>query len=150
MLQVMTALIEYGSPGPLTEFKGINVEILANLGTEPVDLCMPTHSLVIQPSDAESMALPTERFVTNQVRPASALVNALLRLDPAPVDVPREASNRIVGTCRHFAVLSCAFLRYRGIPRGSAVASPLIFKSGKVLITGSLSIGEAPNPVGAH
>jgi len=42
MLQVMTALIEYGSPGPLTEFKGINVEILANLGTEPVDLCMPT------------------------------------------------------------------------------------------------------------
>jgi len=25
---------------PLTEFKGINVEILANLGTEPVDLCM--------------------------------------------------------------------------------------------------------------
>ena len=85
MLQVMTALIEYGSPGPLTEFKGINVEILANLGTEPVDLCMPTHSLVIQPSDAESMALPTERFVTNQVRPASALVNALLRLDPAPV-----------------------------------------------------------------
>lgn len=116
MLQVMTALIEYGSPGPLTEFEGINVEILANLGTEPIDLCMPTHSLVIQPSDAESMAQPTERFVTNQVRPASALVEALLRLDPAPVDVPREASNRIVGTCRHFAVLSCAFLRYRGIP----------------------------------
>jgi hypothetical protein len=41
---------------------------------------------------------------------------ALLALDQAPLSVPRESGKRVIGTCRHFAVISCALLRYRGIP----------------------------------
>jgi Transglutaminase-like superfamily len=54
-------------------------------------------------------------FATNQIRPAAALVQAMLALDPQPLSVPRPPERRLVGTCRHFAVLSCASLRHRGI-----------------------------------
>lgn len=43
------------------------------------------------------------------------MIGALLALDPAPMDVARTPDRRVIGTCRHFAVLSCALLRYRGI-----------------------------------
>ena len=42
------------------------------------------------------------------------LAATLLALDPAPLLVPREPAVRVVGTCRHFAVLACALLRHRG------------------------------------
>lgn len=71
--------------------------------------------LVIQPTDAEGLDLPQDRFATNQIRPAAALVRALLALDPGPLSVARPPECRLVGTCRHFAVLSCALLRHRGI-----------------------------------
>jgi hypothetical protein len=80
-----------------------------------VDICRPAHTLVIQPSDAKALGLPDERFSENQFRPAAAMVEALLALDPASLDVPRTPERRVVGTCRHFAVLTCALLRYRGI-----------------------------------
>jgi len=38
-----------------------------------------------------------------------------LALDPVPLDVPRQPDRRVIGRCRHFALLSCALLRYRGI-----------------------------------
>jgi transglutaminase-like putative cysteine protease len=36
-------------------------------------------------------------------------------VNPAPVGTGRQPGQRVVGTCRHFAVLSGAFLRSRGI-----------------------------------
>jgi Transglutaminase-like superfamily len=44
------------------------------------------------------------------------LLSRLIALDGAPIDEPRPADQRVVGTCRHFAVLSCAFLRAHGFP----------------------------------
>ncbi|MBF6327810.1 transglutaminase [Nocardia transvalensis] len=35
--------------------------------------------------------------------------------DAYALDSAREPSRRVIGTCRHFAVISCALLRYRGI-----------------------------------
>ncbi|MFD5093450.1 transglutaminase domain-containing protein [Amycolatopsis thailandensis] len=40
---------------------------------------------------------------------------SLLAPDPAPLTAALEADKRVVGACRHFAVLGCALLRYRGI-----------------------------------
>ncbi|WP_415854456.1 transglutaminase domain-containing protein [Sinomonas sp. G460-2] len=78
-------------------------------------ICLPVHNLVIQPTDAHALNLPADRFDENQIRPAHSLVRRLLALDPAPVTTAREPDRRLVGTCRHFAVLSCALLRYRGV-----------------------------------
>jgi hypothetical protein len=129
----MVAIIDYGSAGPLTELAGVDDEVLANLGSDPIELCMPAHSLVIQPRDAESIALPQERFDTNQVRPASALVAALLQLDSSSLSVPRDPDKRIVGTCRHFAVISCALLRNRGIPSRVRCGFATYFQAGQGL-----------------
>jgi len=60
------------------------------------------------PATERSLRIKSARFCACQCAVAAR---------PRAGDVPREASNRIVGLS-HFAVLSCAFLRYRGIPRG--------------------------------
>jgi hypothetical protein len=111
----VTDAIDYTVPGPLTDLTAISPAALERIPSEPVDICRPAHTLVIQPSDAKALGLPDERFSENQFRPAAALVEALLALDPASLDVPRAPERRVVGTCRHFAVLTCALLRYRGI-----------------------------------
>jgi len=107
--------IDYTVPGSLTDLTTISQTALEHIPSKPVDICRPAHTLVIQPSDAKALGLPGERFSENQLRPAAALVEALLALDPASLDVPRIPDRRVVGTCRHFAVLTCALLRYRGI-----------------------------------
>jgi len=111
----VTPTIDYAASGPLTRLDGIPPAALAPVATGPVEICLPVHGLVIQPTDAAGLDLPADRMATNQVRPANALFGALLALDPAPVTIAREPRNRVVGTCRHFAVLSCALLRHRGV-----------------------------------
>lgn len=115
MIVLMAKVIDYAAPGPLTGLDGVSTLALEGIATDPVDVCFPVHNLVIQPTDAQALNLPAERFDENQVRPASTLVRRLLELDPAPLTTTREPDKRVVGTCRHFAVLSCALLRYRGV-----------------------------------
>lgn len=67
------------------------------------------------PEMRRAWAYPTSGFAENQLRPVDGLLGALLALDPTPLTVAREPERRVIGTCRHFAVLSCALLRYRGI-----------------------------------
>ncbi len=115
MIGRVTVAIDYTVPGRLTDLTTISPAALERIPSKPADICRPPHTLVIQPSDAKALGLPDERFSENQLRPAAALVEALLALDPASLDVPRTPDRRVVGTCRHFAVLTCALLRYRGI-----------------------------------
>jgi Transglutaminase-like superfamily len=103
--------LDYAVAGPLTDVDPVSWTVTP---ADPVAVCWPVHELVIQPDQAGRAGLPGERFAENQVRPAARLLEILTGLDPAPVDVPRPPASRVVGTCRHFAVLACAFLRERG------------------------------------
>ena len=107
--------IDYVVPGPLTVLSGIDPAVLAGLPDDPVGICRPVAGLVVQPVEARSLGVAEDRFAENQLRPAAALLDALLAQDPAPLMVPRPAPRRVVGTCRHFAVVACALLRHRGI-----------------------------------
>ena len=89
--------------------------VLAGLPDDPVGICRPVAGLVVQPGEARTLGVAEDRFAENQLPPAAALLDALLGQDPAPLTVPRPAPRRVVGTCRHFAVLACALLRHRGI-----------------------------------
>ncbi len=111
----MPDLIDYAVVGPLTDLRSIDPALLARIPAEPVEVCRPVASLVIKPGDAATVGVPAARIEERQLRPAADLVGALLTLDRGPLDVPRPPGSRVVGTCRHFAVLSCALLRYRGI-----------------------------------
>jgi hypothetical protein len=108
-------VIAYEEPGALTAF---DREVLARLGElpdGPVALCRVAQSLVIPPPLASAAGITEERDAERNIRQASELIRTLVALDPTPIHETRAPKLRVVGTCRHFAVLSCAFLRFRGI-----------------------------------
>jgi len=107
----------YAEPGPLTELTAEQEELLNGLGLEPVALCRVAQGLVVAPPDAFGAGLSEQRMAERNLRPASALLERALELDSAdPLGHPRPAGRRVVGTCRHFAVLATAFLRAGGVP----------------------------------
>ena len=106
----------YWAPGPLTSLAGVPAAALQTAATEPADLCWPVHLLVVQPDEARQLGLSEQRLATNNVRPAATLIQEVLALDPRPLTAARPARDRVVGTCRHFAVLACALLRHAGVP----------------------------------
>jgi hypothetical protein len=61
------------------------------------------------------------------------IVGALLALDPAPLTTARPPDRRVIGTCRHFAVLSCALLRFRGIAARARCGFATYFQPGQGL-----------------
>lgn len=108
-------VIDYAVPGRLTGLDGVPADALSTVAADPVSICSLVHALVVQPTDPGALALPKVRLAENQIRPCGELVARLLALDPAPLSVGRGPDKRVVGACRHFAVLSCALLRCRGI-----------------------------------
>ncbi len=126
-------MIDYAEPGPLTGLEGLDPEVLTGIGSDPVQACMPAHLLVIQPRDAKDLGVGEARLGESNIRPAALILGALVALDPAPVLVGRPAGKRVVGTCRHFALLSCAFLRYRGIAARVRCGFATYFQAGQGL-----------------
>ena len=129
----MNAAIDYAKPGPLTRLDGVPPEVLEGLGDHPVEICEPTHLLVIQPDAAGDLGLGPARLEERHLRPAARILGALLALNPAPVSTGRPPEQRAVGTCRHFAVLSCAFLRYLGIAARVRCGFATYFQAGQGL-----------------
>jgi hypothetical protein len=130
----MTAdALDYSRPGLLTRLDAARAELLAGLPDDPVGVCAAVQSLVIQPTDAAVLGLPEERTAEKDIRPAGGLVAALTALDPAPLHRPRPPEARVVGTCRHFATLTCAFLRARGVPARARCGFGTCFVEGRGL-----------------
>jgi hypothetical protein len=107
--------VDYRTAGIFTDLGDVDQSAFAGVVGAPSEVYAAVPSLVVQPLEAETSGIPRERFATNHVRPAEMLVAALLELSPEPVSRPRPLDQRIVGTCRHFAVLACALLRRAGI-----------------------------------
>lgn len=132
-LTAVTAVIDYTLPGPLTGLSEISPAVLAGIPADPVAICRVASGLIIHPLGTEGLGLAGERFDENQIRPASGIVQALLALDPAPLSVPRGPGRRVVGTCRHFVVLSCALLRLRGVAARARCGFGTYFQPGQGL-----------------
>jgi Transglutaminase-like superfamily len=132
-IMCVVADLRYTMAGPLTSLRQVSPVALAGIGTDPIGVCDAVRSLVIHPFEAQELGLGPERFASNGIRPAAAIVQALLALDPAALAVRREPAGRVVGTCRHFAVLSCALLRYRGIAARARCGFATYFQPGLAL-----------------
>jgi hypothetical protein len=116
-----------GGPGPRRSWQAS--------GDDPVQVCvcMPVHLLVVQPDAARDLGLAEARLGERNLCPAARILGALLALDPAPVSTGRSPAHRVVGTCRHFALLRCAFLRNRGIAARVRCGFATYFQAGQGL-----------------
>ena len=130
MIRYMTGVTDYSAPGPLTDTGGVRAAVLDAVPADPVGICRLVPGLVLHPFDAADLGLDSGRLGGREIRPASAIIRAVLALDPAALDIPREPGRRLVGTCRTFVVLSCALLRYRGIAARARCGFGTYFQSG--------------------
>jgi hypothetical protein len=125
--------IDYSAPGPLTDLSAVPSAVLETPASEASDICALVAPLVIQPHEAEALGVAPQRLAERNIRPAAGLISALLAVDPAPLRIPREPGGRVVGTCRHFAILACALLRQRGIQSRARCGFATYFQPGKGL-----------------
>ncbi|QNP68730.1 transglutaminase domain-containing protein [Streptomyces roseirectus] len=122
-------MFEYAEPGAHTALTDLT-DLVGDLPSDPVAICAVAQGLVIQPGDAIAAGVPEARVPEKDIRPAAGMVAVLAALDPAPLHVPRAPAARVVGTCRHFATLACAFLRARGIPSRARCGFGTYFRAG--------------------
>lgn len=128
----MDSPVPYDRPGVLTRLPAQLVAALGPLGDEPVELCRPVIGWVVQPRDAQAAGIPEERMGEANLRPAAAMFSRLLELNPDPA-APRPERERVVGTCRHFALLACALLRQRSIPARLRCGFATYFQPGEAV-----------------
>ena len=121
---------DYTAPGPLTDLTTVPPAALAGLPADADGISRLAHTLIVHPFATPGLELPEARFADNQLRHAAQIVAAVLRLDDAPLRVPRPAPQRVVGTCRHFTVLTVALLRLHGIPARARCGFGTYFEPG--------------------
>jgi hypothetical protein len=123
----------YASAGPFTELTGAQAEMVGRLALDQILLCLAAQRLLLSPPDAFGAGLSEQRMTERNTRPASALLHRLLELEDAPLDHTRSVEHRVVGTCRHYAVLATAFLRAKRIPARSRCGFATYFIPGKAV-----------------
>lgn len=125
-----SAGLDYRQPGPMTSLDPAQVRLADGLPDNPAGICQAVQSLVIQPDDATVAGVPEHRLAEKNIRPVRGLIEVLTAGDPAPLHQARTPASRVVGTCRHFAVLSCALLQLRGIPARARCGFATYFVAG--------------------
>lgn len=120
----------YERSGLLTEIDVDVAQLLTDLPDDPVEICRYAQGLLVLPDMAAARGIAGQRLDERSIRPASEILRAAEALDRRPFDERRGVATRVVGTCRHFAVLSCALLRHRGIPARARCGFATYFVAG--------------------
>jgi len=108
---------DFAVPGPLTKLSPQQASMVLQLDPEPRTLCLAAQGLLVSPSAAVAAGVSSDRMAERNIRSAQAILQRSFELDGiTPLVARRPTEHRVVGTCRHFAVVSTAFMRARGIP----------------------------------
>jgi hypothetical protein len=118
----------YRQGGRLTRLTAAQLARVAEVGDDPLELCRAAQHLLLPPGIPTGSGAP--RQDERNVRPAEKILDLALRLDDRALSLPRPPDRRVIGTCRHFAVLSCAFLRGRGIAARARCGFATYFEPG--------------------
>jgi len=117
----------------LTVIDGDVAPLLAELPSAPVELCAVAQGLVMLPNLAAGFGIPEERQEERSIHSVSDILRVLRQHDDRGVEQSRRVTSRVVGTCRHFALLACAFLRHRAIPARCRAGFASYFVAGSFL-----------------
>ncbi len=124
----------YTAGGPMTSIADRR-ELLDGLPVRAEEMRATVPGLVVHPAWAAAYGVAVEgddRAATEQqLRPASAMLDALAARVDAPLRVPRLPADRVVGVCRNFTVLFVALLRSAGIPARARCGHAGYFEAGK-------------------
>jgi hypothetical protein len=121
----------YRAPGPLTELDEEQRVLVDALPADPVQLCAAAQGLLVLPGLSTGAELSPRRLEERNARPAQRILHAALSRDDGALDAPRSLKARVTGTCRHFAVLSCALLRAHAIPARARCGFETYFQPGR-------------------
>lgn len=94
-------------------------EALDAMPSNPEDIARVVPGLVLYEHVAEPFygcPIPDERRAESHIRPVEAILGAILALDGRPLDELRPPEARLVGICRHYALLAVSLLRQHGVP----------------------------------
>lgn len=125
-----SAIQWYAEQAPMSELGDLSAVAHSD---DRGDLAARIQGLVIHPFHAHRYGFDpgddAERQLQN--RSARQILDEVLAIDPAPLDVARAPEKRTIGNCRHFATLFTAMLRERGIPARSRCGFGAYFPSDK-------------------
>ena len=107
----------YGTPAVITRILGHD-DFLDWLRPDPVMLCQVVHGLIIHDGwlNRYEAKVRDEQWFKECLPTAQAMLDKVYQLDKRNPAIPRAPENRIIGCCRDFTTLLCAFLRYKKIP----------------------------------
>jgi len=118
-MAVTEALLEfYAQPAAMTS-PGRQAALLDDLADDPRALAEVVQGLVVHEYAAApfyGFEIPEERKAESHLRPVESLLRRIVELDDRPLAHARPVERRLVGVCRHFAVLLVALLRASGVP----------------------------------
>ncbi|OLB81261.1 MAG: hypothetical protein AUI14_04010 [Actinobacteria bacterium 13_2_20CM_2_71_6] len=111
----------YATSGPMTTFTGPSVELLEGLPKRVRTLCRLSHKVIVHEFMASNYGVTDveQRLEELECRTVDEIVAGIDRLDSPrhrPLAKGRPPKKRLIGNCRQFSVLTCALLRYVGIP----------------------------------
>jgi hypothetical protein len=98
---------------------GRHRELVADLPADVAGAAKAVQGLCIHDFVAEPLygfKVPPARSHEIHIRPAEALIDRLLDMEPGPLSQTRPVANRLVVRCRHYALLHISALREKGIP----------------------------------
>jgi hypothetical protein len=121
----------YSCASPITALTPEQLALLDDVDATPIELCRAAQGVLVLPEIAVAAGVPAERIEERNIRRVADIVTLAMALDHAPLGLARPIPSRVLGSCRHFAVLSCAFLRARSIPARARCGFETYFRPGR-------------------
>ncbi len=125
-------LAYYATPGPFTTL-GPFAEQVDALTNDIGALAHTVQMLLIHRfwANAYKFEVTPERDKEQGLHGAEAMLAQALKLGPARIGESRLPDKRVIGNCRHFSTMLCAFLRRKNIPARARCGFSTYFEAGK-------------------
>jgi hypothetical protein len=126
----MNALEFYKKQSLVTDPKGF-AYLLQSFPCDVASIKILLQGLILHLWDGSfyNYQIPLKRLFDIETRYVEKMLEKMIQLDSAELTKERPLDKRIVGSCRDYATLFCAILRYQGIPARTRVAfSAFYFK----------------------
>jgi hypothetical protein len=124
--------IDYQTPGVFTDLRPMDADLFP-AGLSPIEICALVSGLIVEPDDGQAAGIAVERMDERNLRSARTILARLIALAPEAIDHRRAPEHRVVGTCRHFAVVACALLRREAIASRVRCGFATYFQAGRAV-----------------